>query len=132
MNKVILSGRLTKDPEVRYTGEGTAVAKYTIAVDRNRKDADGKQQADFIRCVAFGKLGEFAEKYLTKGTKIMVEGRIQTGSFEGDDGKRVYTQDVIVERHEFCESKKAGAEGSHAADETPAGFEAVDDDDMPF
>ena len=131
-NKVLLTGRLTKDPDVRYTGaEGMAVARYTLAVDRPKKD--GKTQADFIGCVAFGKLGEFAEKYLRKGVKILIEGRIQTGSYETSEGKKVYTQDVVVERHEFCESRKAGAqEDSTNTDDIPEGFTATGDDDMPF
>ena len=107
MNKVILMGRLTKDPEVRYSqGEqSTAVARYTIAVDRRfRRDGD-QQTADFIGCVAFGRLGEFAEKYLRKGTKVVITGRIQTGSYTKPDGQRVYTTDIVVEQQEFAESK---------------------------
>lgn len=106
MNKIILCGRLTKDPEVRYSqGENsTCVARYTLAVDRKYTKGEEKQ-ADFISCVAFGKSGEFAEKYLKKGTKILVTGRIQTGSYE-KDGKKIYTTDVVVEEHEFVEAKK--------------------------
>lgn len=106
MNKVILCGRLTKDPEARYSqGENsTCVARYTLAVDRKYTKGEEKQ-ADFISCVAFGKSGEFAEKYLKKGTKILVTGRIQTGSYE-KDGKKIYTTDVVVEEHEFVEAKK--------------------------
>lgn len=109
MNKVILMGRLTRDPEVRYSaGENaTAVARYTLAVDRRIK-SDGGDNADFIRCVVFGKGAEFAEKYLRQGTKITVAGRIQTGSYIDRDGKRVYTTDVIVEEHEFAESARNG------------------------
>ena len=103
MNKVILIGRLTKDVETRYSGE-TAVSRYSLAVDRKYK-REGEPTADFINCVAFGKSGEFAEKYLRKGMKIAVTGRIQTGSYTDKDGKKVYTTDVIVEEHEFCESK---------------------------
>lgn len=107
MNKVILIGRLTKDPEVRYSqGERvTAVAKYSLAVLRKFK-TDG-QDCDFINCVAFGKNGEFAEKYLRKGIKIAVVGRIQTGSYTNKDGQKVYATDVVVEEHEFSESKNA-------------------------
>ena len=106
MNKVTLIGRLTKNPEVRYSaGENaTAVAKYTLAVDRKYK-RDNEPTADFINCIAFGKLGEFAEKYLHKGTKIAVTGRIQTGSYTDKDGQKVCTTDVVVEEQEFCESK---------------------------
>lgn len=115
MNKVILMGRLTRDPEVRYTqGEnGMAVARYTLAVDRRQSRNSGEEQtADFISCVAFGKSGEFAEKYLHKGTKIAVTGRIQTGSYTNKDGQKVYTTDVVVEEHEFAESKASGDGGS--------------------
>lgn len=114
MNKVILMGRLTRDPEVRYSqGEqATAIARYTLAVDRRfRRDAD-QQTADFIGCVAFGRLGEFAEKYLRKGTKVVVTGRIQTGSYTNKDGQRVYTTDVVVEECEFAESKNSGGDNS--------------------
>ena len=107
MNKVILMGRLTRDPEVRYSqGEqATAIARYTIAVDRRfRRDGD-QQSADFIGCVAFGKLGEFAEKYLRKGTKVAIVGRIQTGSYTKPDGSKVYTTDVVVEEVEFAGGK---------------------------
>ena len=113
MNKVILMGRLTRDPEVRYSqGEqATAIARYTLAVDRRFK-RDGDQTADFIGCVAFGKLGEFAEKYLRKGTKVVVTGRIQTGSYTNKDGQKVYTTDVVVEECEFAESKNAAGDNS--------------------
>lgn len=112
MNKVILMGRLIKDPEIRY-GQGenaTAVARYTLAVERKIKNDD--QNADFIRCVAFGKLAEFAEKWLKQGTKICITGRIQTGSYTDKDGRKVYTTDIIVEENEFAESKKASLDGS--------------------
>ncbi|MCR5754765.1 MAG: single-stranded DNA-binding protein [Acetatifactor sp.] len=113
MNKVILIGRLTRDPEVRYTsGENpTAIARYTLAIDRKFKK-DGEPSADFINCVAFGKNGEFAEKYLRKGVKIAMVGRIQTGSYTNKDGQKVYTTDVVVEEHEFAESKNASGENS--------------------
>jgi single-strand DNA-binding protein len=104
MNKTIYTGRLTSDPDVRYAKD-LCVARYTLAVDRKYKK-EGEQTADFIRCVAFGKQGEFAEKYLKKGTKIAVSGRTQTGSYKDKDGKTVYTNDNVVEEHEFCESKK--------------------------
>lgn len=110
MNKVILMGRLTRDPEVRYSaGESsTAVARYTLAVDRRfRRNNDGEQTADFIGCVAFGRSAEFAEKYFRKGLKVIVTGRIQTGSYTNKDGQRVYTTDVVVEDQEFAESKAA-------------------------
>lgn len=117
MNKVILMGRLTRDPDVRYSqGENsTAIARYTLAVDRRFNRANGgdnQQTADFIGCVAFGRSGEFAEKYFRKGTKVLVTGRIQTGSYTNKDGQTVYTTDVVVEDQEFAESKNAsGSEG---------------------
>ena len=102
MNKVILMGRLTRDPDVRYSRQDNKViARYNLAVDRRGKD----KQADFISCVAFGKSGEFTEKYLHKGTKIIITGRIQTGSYTKQDGTKVYTTDVVVEDQEFAESK---------------------------
>ena len=104
MNKVILIGRICRDVEVKYAGE-TCVARYSLAVDRKFK-RDGEPSADFINCVAFGKQGEFAEKYLRKGMKIAVVGRIQTGSYKNKDGQTVYTTDVVVEEHEFCENKQ--------------------------
>ena len=106
MNKVIEIGRLTKDPEIRYSqgANTTCIARYTLAVDRKFKQ-EGQPNADFINCIAFGKLGEFAEKYLHKGTKIAVVGRIQTGSYKNKDGNTVYTTDVVVEEQEFFESK---------------------------
>ena len=109
MNKVILMGRLTRDPEVRYSnGENsTAIAKYTLAVDRRLK-RDGEPTADFIRCVTFGRNAEFAEKYLRQGTKIVICGRIQTGSYINQDGQTVYTTDVVVEEQDFAESKSNG------------------------
>ena len=130
MNKVILMGRLTRDPEVRYSqGENSmAIARYSLAVDRRtaRGNANDENKADFINCVAFGRSGEFAEKYFRKGTKILVEGRIQTGSYTNKDGQRVYTTDVVVENQEFAESKNSsGSQGSftsgNGAPAVPAG-----------
>jgi len=115
MNKVVLMGRLTRDPDVRYTqGDNSmAVARYTLAVDRRmaRSNQDGDQNADFISIVAFGKSGEFAEKYLHKGTKVVVSGRIQTGSYTNKDGNKVYTTDVVAEDQEFAESKNSSSNG---------------------
>ncbi len=119
MNKVILMGRLTRDPEVRYSQGETplAIARYSLAVDRrNARGNNGDEQtADFINCVAFGRAGEFAEKYFHKGTKIAVSGRIQTGSYTNKDGVKVYTTEVVVEEQEFAESKNAssGNEGGY-------------------
>ena len=122
MNKVILMGRLTRDPDIRYTQpnsaqEQTCIARYSLAVNR-RFNRDGEQKADFISCVAFSRQAEFAEKYLHKGTKIVLAGRIQTGSYTNRDGQKVYTTDVVVEEQEFAESKAASAE--HAANFAPA------------
>ena len=116
MNKVLLCGRLTKDPDVRYSqGENAmAIARYSLAVDRRGKD----KEADFINCVCFGKTAEFAEKYLKKGMKILISGRIQTGNYtDKETGKKVYTTDVVVEEHEFCESKKESGEAPAAGDD---------------
>ena len=124
MNRVILMGRLTRDPEVRYSQGETpmAIARYTLAVDRRFTRNGDDATADFIGCVAFGRAGEFAEKYLRKGTKILVTGRIQTGSYTNRDGVKVYTTDVVVEDHEFAESKNsAGADGGFAGNSSFSG-----------
>ena len=140
MNRVILTGRLVRDPEVRYSqGEKSiAIARYTLAVDRKFKK-EGEQSADFISCVAMGKNGEFAEKYLKQGTKIAIEGRIQTGSYTNKDGNKVYTTDVIVEGHEFCESKSSNQNNSQSNNNNPApnsdGFISIPDgieNELPF
>ena len=124
MNKVILMGRLTRDPDVRYSSgdNAMAIARYTIAVDRRgrRNGGDDQQTADFINCVAFGRAGEFAEKYFRKGTKVAITGRIQTGSYTNKDGQKVYTTDVVVEEQEFAESKNAGG-AADASSFVPAG-----------
>lgn len=139
MNKVILMGRLTRDPEVRYSqGEqATAVARYTLAVDRRGRNQEN--QADFIACVAFGKAAEFAERYLHKGTKIVLTGRIQTGSYTNKDGQRVYTTDIIAEDQEFAESKNAENSGAYSNQPAPAsqqndgGFMSADENsELPF
>lgn len=135
MNKVILIGRPTTDPEVNYTtGDNpTAVAKFNLAVNRKVR-RDGEPEADFIRCVAFGKNGEFAEKYVRKGVKIAVEGRIQTGSYTNRDGQRVYTTDVVVEGFDFADRlSSSGSEGSGPAPVTDGdGFMNIKDEEMPF
>lgn len=111
MNKVILMGRLTRDPEIRYSaGENqTAIARYTLAVDRRIRRQGDEQTADFINCVVFGRGAEFAEKYLHQGTKIVAVGRIQTGSYTNKEGQRIYTTEVVVEEQEFAESKASAA-----------------------
>ncbi len=147
MNKVILMGRLTRDPEVRYSqgDNAMAIARYTLAVDRrqSRNNQNGDQTADFIQCVAFGRSGEFAEKYFRKGTKVLVTGRIQTGSYTNKDGQRVYTTDVVVEDQEFAESKSASQQngGGFAPADRPSPSDAGDgfmnipdgiDEELPF
>ena len=131
MNKVILMGRFTRDPEIRYSqGENAlAIARYTLAVDRRfaKRDGSNEQTADFIGCVTFGKSAEFAEKYLKQGTKIAITGRIQTGSYTNKDGVKVYTTEVVVEEHEFAESKSAGNSGDYQAAGRPAPSAAAGD-----
>ena len=138
MNKVILMGRLTRDPDVRYSsGDGsTAVARYILAVDR-RFHRDGDATADFIGCVAFGRQAEFTEKYLRQGTKIAITGRIQTGSYTNREGRKVFTTDVVVEEQEFAEGKNA--ERPRELGATPQtntdGFMTIPDgvdEDIPF
>ena len=139
MNKVILMGRLTRDPEVRYTqgDNAMAIARYSLAVDRRFK-RDGDPDADFINCVAFGKSGEFAEKYLKKGTKIAVVGRIQTGSYTNKDGQKVYTTDVVVEEQEFAESKNSSSSDNNqsAPENKNTDFmnipDEIEDSELPF
>ena len=139
MNKVILMGRLTRDPEVRYSQGGEnplAIARYTLAVDRRFK-RDGEQTADFISCVSFGKTAEFAEKYFRQGMRITISGRIQTGSYTNRDGVKVYTTEVVVEEQEFAESKRAAGEQAENAGYSDAGdgFMNIPDDvdgELPF
>ena len=149
MNKVVLMGRLTRDPEVRYSaGENAlAIARYTLAVDR-RFRRDGEATADFINCVAFGRTAEFAEKYFRQGLRIVVSGRIQTGSYTNREGQKVYTTEVVVEEQEFAESKAASQQNNSGAERTYSGgqqakqpqqsrtssdgFMDVDDDALPF
>lgn len=121
MNKVILMGRLTRDPEIRYSsGENqTAVARYTLAVDRRFRRQGDEQTADFINCVVFGRGAEFAENYLHQGTKIVATGRIQTGSYTNKEGNRVYTTDVVVEEQEFAESKATAAQNGNGGQSAP-------------
>ncbi len=155
MNKVILMGRLTRDPDIRYTqGENSmAVARFSLAVDRRRTNADGQRDADFISCVAFGRSAEFAERYLHQGTKVVATGRIQTGSYTNKDGQKVYTTDVVIEDLEFAESKASsenrgggsyggsrsnghGSDTSAAVGEGFEGFmnipEGIEDEGLPF
>ena len=136
MNKAILIGRLTRDPEVRYSqGSNTAVARYTIAGDRKFKK-DGEPTADYIPCVVFGRQAEFAEKYFRKGMKVVISGRITTGSYTNRDGQKVYTTEITVEEQEFAESKGSSEAQGAAQMSTPNGdgFMSVPDDDtgLPF
>ena len=140
MNKVILMGRLTRDPEVRYTqGENPmAIARYSLAVNRMTKQQEGQPSADFPNILAFGKMAEFAEKYLHKGTKIALIGRLQTGSYTNKDGVKVYTTEVVVESQEFAESKNTQGESGNAPHESQAaddGFMNIPDglnEELPF
>ena len=143
MNKVILMGRLTRDPEVRYTDgpDPVAVARFILAVDRRYKREGDVQTADFISCVAFGRTGEFIERYCHKGIKLMAEGRMQTGSYTNKDGTKVYTTDVVIEAAEFAESKSADNTGSSRRNNTGSrqpdvdenGFmQIADDEGLPF
>nr|DAF06125.1 MAG TPA: Single strand binding protein [Caudoviricetes sp.] len=147
MNRVILMGRLTRDPEVRYTsGERSmAIARYTLAVDRGFKRGDSSEQnADFIQCIAFDKAGEFAEKYFRQGMRVLVSGRIQTGSYTNKEGQKVYTTEVIVDTQEFADSKGASGSGDGYQSSTSQskssvssdGFmnipDGVDDEGLPF
>lgn len=134
MNKVVLMGRLTRDPEVRYSqGENSlCIARYTLAVDRPRQK-DKETGADFISIVAFGKAGEFAEKYFKKGTKLVVSGRIQTGNYTNKDGQKVYTTEIVAEDQEFAESKKS--QGEESQGESSDGFVNIPEgieEDLPF
>lgn len=135
MNKAILMGRLTRDPDIRYNQDNMCIARYTLAVNR-MKTKDGKQEADFISCLAFGKSAEFAEKYLHQGSKILVSGRIQTGSYTNKDGKQVYTTDVVIESQEFAESKASGTQSGAPEGFANEGFmsipDSVDDGGLPF
>lgn len=147
MNKVILMGRLTRDPEIRYSqGERSmAIARFTLAVERRRRNNDNnsEQTADFITCVAFDRQAEFAEKYLHQGTKMLVTGRIQTGSYTNKDGQKVYTTEVMVDEMEFAESKASAENSGYTAPSRPApsaavgdGFmnipDGVEDEGLPF
>lgn len=148
MNKVILMGRLTRDPEVRYSqGENaTAIARFTLAVDRRIK-RDNEASVDYINCVSFGRSAEFAEKYFHKGTKIVIAGRIQTGNYTNKDGQKVYTTDIVIEEQDFAESKAASQQNNSGNTKNTSnsrqtqqpnqqtcsdGFMSADDDDLPF
>ena len=135
MNKIILTGRLTRDPEMRYSANNTAIATYTLAVNRPFRQ-NSEQQADFLRCVTFASTAQFAEKYLAKGMRVAVEGRIQTGSYTNQEGQKIYTTDVVVERQEFLEKMADNSQPDSGTAESyddrymdiPDGI----DEDLPF
>lgn len=134
MNSVQLIGRLTRDPEVRYTDGGSSIARFSLAVDRRFKQENGAD-ADFINIVSFGKTAEFIEKYFHKGMKVALNGRIQTGSYTDKDGKKVYTTDIVAENVEFCESKGNSANNEAPAPASDGDFMSVPDgteDELPF
>ena len=148
MNKVILMGHLTRDPEVRYSqgDNATAIAKFTLAVERRIK-RDNEASADYINCVSFGKSAEFAEKYFHKGTKIVIVGRIQTGSYTNKNGQKVYTTDIVIEEQDFAESKVGSQQNNSGNAQNTSnsrqaqrpkpqtssgGFMNVDDEGLPF
>lgn len=130
MNRVVIMGRLVRDPEIRQAGE-TTVTRYTLAVDRRFK-REGQPTADFIPCVVFGKSAEFAEKYFTKGLRVCVEGRIQTGSYEKEDGTRVYTTDIIVDNQEFADSKQSDGDTEKPQQKWSADVSDGTDEELPF
>ena len=143
MNRAILMGRLTRDPEVRYTSgeKSMAVARYTLACDRRggRNNNGDQQTADFINIVAFDKAGEFAERYFRQGMRVLVSGRIKTGSYVNKEGQKVYTTDIVVDSQEFADSKGAGSgSGSNATPSAPMGDgftnipDGVEDEGLPF
>lgn len=136
MNKVILMGRLVRDPEIRYSQglQPLAIGRYTLAVDRRAKKPD-EQSADFINCICFGKAAEFARDYLHQATKLLITGRIQTGSYTNKDGVKVYTTDIIVEEQEFCEKKESGNSAPAAGKKVGSTWVAADDvadEGLPF
>lgn len=141
MNRVIIMGRLTRDPEVRYSqGERSmAISRYTLAVDRRGRRNENEQNTDFINCVAFDKAGEFAEKYFRQGMRVLISGRIQTGSYTNKDGVKVYTTDIVIEDQEFADSKGAGENHQQSRPEQSSvgdGFmnipDGVEDQGLPF
>lgn len=131
MNKVLLMGRLTREPELRCSQNGNVVLHAGLAVDRKYKQ-DGEQTADFPSIVAFGKTAEFIEKYFHKGSKILIEGRLQTGNYTNKDGVKVYTTDVVAESVEFCESKKADDSRAEVNNEFMNIPDALEDEGLPF
>lgn len=141
MNKVILMGRLTRDPEVRYSqgDNAAAIAKFALAVNRKTK-RENETSADYINCISFGRSAEFAEKYFRKGTKIVILGRIQTGSYTNRDGQKVYTTDIVIEEQDFAESKSASQQNNSGSTHNTSNnwqtntdvFTNTDDEGLPF
>lgn len=145
MNVVILTGRLTRDPDIRWSQgqDQSCIARFTLAVDRRQKRQEGQQSADFISCVAFGKIAEFFEKYAKKGTKFSIAGRIQTGSYTNREGVKIYTTDVVITSAEFAESKSAAGhqeqparqQDTQPSEMDPDGFMNIPDgidEELPF
>jgi len=144
MNIINLSGRITKDIELRYTTNDKAIAKFNLAVRRDMPNANGEYESDFINCISFNKTAEILAKYTEKGSKILVEGRIQTGNYEGKDGKKIYTTDVIVDKFEFLDKKATQEEAKEEQniatqehnEETHDPFKEMGDkvssEDLPF
>ena len=136
MNNVILMGRPVRDPDIRYSESSMAVARFVLAVDRRYKKDTDEQNADFIRCVSFGKTAEIIEKYVSQGKKIVVQGRIQTGSYTNKDGAKIFTTDVVVEYMEFAESKSSEAYRPEPAGADGDGFmnipDGIEDEGLPF
>ena len=147
INNVVLVGRMTRDAELRYTPSNQAVATFSLAVNRNFKSQNGEREADFINCVAFDRAGEFAEKYFRQGMRVLVSGRIQTGSYVNKEGQKVYTTEVILDDQEFADSKGAASEMGGYAQAAPSqrpaptsaigdGFmnipDGVEDEGLPF
>lgn len=133
MNKVILMGRLTKDPEIRVSQSQTHIARFSIAVDRRFKDKDGNQETDFFNCTAFGKLAEFAEKYLKKGIKVIVSGRLQNDSFTNREGQKVTVTGIVLDEIEFCEKKEEKPAEPTPEEKTEwAAIDSMDQEELPF
>ncbi len=135
MNKVILSGNLTRDPEAGQTNSGISYCRFTVAVQRRFANADGEREADFLNCTAWRQTAEFISKYFKKGSKICVVGSIQTRSYDGQDGQRKFTTDIVVDEAEFAGSKSdnSNSESSNAGGNKPqAKLEPVEEDDLPF
>lgn len=136
LNRVVLIGRLTKDPELRYTPSGVAVASFTLAVDRTFKNSNGEREADFIPCVVYRQLAELCANYLSKGKLAAVDGRLQIRSFDGQDGQRRWVTEVIAENVRFLSPKEGGNSGHNASGNTgdvgTYGHEVSLDDDIPF